>query len=623
MDRVRRLKMVLWSIAGLWFAVAVARFAFGLGATTNLTDAVPWGFWIGFDVVSGVALAAGGFVVCAVVYIFGGEKYHHLAKPAVLTAFLGYMAVVLGLMFDLGLPWNIWHMIVFWNPHSPLFEVGWCVMLYLTVLLLEFSPVPLDRFSPYGKLHTTMLKLRIPLVIAGIALSTLHQSSLGSLFLIMPHHVAPLWYSPLLPILFFISAILLGLYMVMFESHFTSYFYRRKPETEMLTGLGNGTRWLALLYILVRFGDLIVRGQGSSLFVNEFLTWWFWLEILLMAVIPPVLFAIPKVTGGRTGQWIVAFVGVFGVVFNRINIAGVAHTSNGMSSYTPHWAEIVISLGVVAVICLVFLFFLEQFRVWEARPVDPLDNPDVLPEFDKASMASYGAPASFGKRAYSILFVVMFAIGYGLIANPVVHSQGLEYTDVTAARGGDVLVIDGNLDGYGVAFQHAQHIQRLGGEEANCAQCHHMNLPGDKESQCASCHTQMYQSVDAFKHEWHSSPDGGNLSCYQCHAEDVIKSKETAKSCDECHTDLIPATATLLVDDYQAVGYVDAMHQVCISCHTSSLDPVVIDKGIDQCVNCHTTNPELHGVSVDVVHEIGYRAGKFQITPDYAMKDDK
>ena len=146
MNRVRKLKLALWALIGLAASVAAARFLFGLGASTNLTDANPWGVWVGFDVMGGVALAAGGFIVTATVYIFKLERFHSIVRPAVLTAFLGYLAVAVGLLFDLGLPWNIWHMIVYWNPHSPLFEVGWCVMLYLTVLALEFFPVPAEEF---------------------------------------------------------------------------------------------------------------------------------------------------------------------------------------------------------------------------------------------------------------------------------------------------------------------------------------------------------------------------------------------------------------------------------------------------------------------------------------------
>jgi Ni/Fe-hydrogenase subunit HybB-like protein len=147
MNRVRYTKLILWLITGFAAAVALNRFIFGLGVTTNLNDRTPWGLWIGFDVMGGVALAAGGFIITAIFYIMKREEFHPLVKPAVLTAFLGYVAVVFSLLVDLGLPWNIWHMIIFWNPRSPLFEVGWCVMLYTTVLLLEFSPVPLEEFK--------------------------------------------------------------------------------------------------------------------------------------------------------------------------------------------------------------------------------------------------------------------------------------------------------------------------------------------------------------------------------------------------------------------------------------------------------------------------------------------
>jgi len=162
-ERVGRLKLILWMLVGLAAAVATARFIFGLGAVTHLSDAMPWGLWVGFDVMCGVALAAGGFVVTASVYIFKLEKFHSIVRPAVLTAFLGYIAVVVGLLFDLGLPWNIWHLMIYWNPHSPLFEVGWCVMLYLTVLTLEFFPVPAEEFSALARVRRFLIRLRIPL----------------------------------------------------------------------------------------------------------------------------------------------------------------------------------------------------------------------------------------------------------------------------------------------------------------------------------------------------------------------------------------------------------------------------------------------------------------------------
>ncbi|MCL4538656.1 MAG: polysulfide reductase NrfD, partial [Bacteroidetes bacterium] len=244
MNRVQNTKLILWFLTGFAAAVALNRYVFGLGVTTNLSDRTPWGFWIGFDVMAGVALAAGGFVTTAIFYIMKREECHPMVKPAVLTAFLGYLAVVAGLLVDLGLPWNIWHMIIYWNPHSPLFEVGWCVMLYTTVLLLEFSPVPLEKFSRYARIRDFLMKFRFPLVLLGIMLSTLHQSSLGTLFLIMRYRLYPLWYSHILPVEFFISAVALGLMMVAFESLASHWLYRREPETHLVAKLCRAAAWV-------------------------------------------------------------------------------------------------------------------------------------------------------------------------------------------------------------------------------------------------------------------------------------------------------------------------------------------------------------------------------------------
>lgn len=186
--------LALTFLAALWAAgigMTIARFFFGLGYMTNLSDATPWGIWIGFDVVSGVALAAGGFVIAGTVHVFNVKRFEPIARPAVLTALLGYVLVIVGLLFDLGRWYNVWHPMFMWNLHSPLLEVAWCVMLYTTVLALEFSPVIFEKFNlqwPLKIVHA----LTIPLVILGMVLSTLHQSSLGSLFLIFPEKINPL-----------------------------------------------------------------------------------------------------------------------------------------------------------------------------------------------------------------------------------------------------------------------------------------------------------------------------------------------------------------------------------------------------------------------------------------------
>src|SRR5512133_369744 len=195
----------------------IIRFTQGLGATTNLSDAFPWGIWIGFDVLCGVMLAAGGFTLMAAVHIFNIKRLRPIVRPTVLTAFLGYILVSIALMFDLGRPYRIWHPLIMRNPHSVMFEVAYCVMLYTTVLSLEFAPIVLERFGWHKPLKIVRAIL-IPLVIGGVILSTLHQSSLGTLYLIMPEKLHPLWYTPLLPVFFFISAIAVRLAMTIFES---------------------------------------------------------------------------------------------------------------------------------------------------------------------------------------------------------------------------------------------------------------------------------------------------------------------------------------------------------------------------------------------------------------------
>jgi len=585
MNRVRNFKLILWMIIGLGAAVATARFMFGLGAVTNLSDRVPWGLWIGFDVMSGVALASGGFVLTATVYIFKLDRFHSIVRPAILTALLGYIAVAVGLLFDLGLPWNIWHMMIYWNLHSPLFEVGWCVMLYLTVLLLEFFPVPAEKYGFLSKIRGFLTKLRLPLVIAGIALSTLHQSSLGSLFLIMPYNVHPLWYSPIMPVTFFISAIGLGLMMVTFESLFTGWLYRREQEVDLLERLGAAARWVFLLYLAIRLGDLAVRDQLGHLSGGEWQVKMFWFELVIVAIIPTVLLFIRAVRRSAAGLMTVAITGVTGIVLNRINVGGLVHINRGETLYLPAWTEIVITLAVIAGAALVFLFMAERFKVWEIQPVDPDADPIKMPELHPVDSSWLGKPEIVARTKYSLGFIIAAAVGFALLSGEPLESRGVDPVPAQQARGGDTLWIDGNLDGYGVEFLHVRHWYRSGSGES-CVECHHMNLPLDRNSGCYHCHSDMYLPADAFRHDWHSSPTGGKLACHECHQKGVVRAVESAKKCDECHNDLIPSEASIEVEQYMAVSYADAMHHLCIDCHTKEAVPRE-NPDLPRCTTCH------------------------------------
>jgi len=605
MERISKFKTVLWVILGIALAVGITRYLFGMGATTNLTDNNPWGFWIGFDVMGGVALAAGGFVIAAFNYIFGKKSFHPVARAAILTAFLGYIAVAVGLLFDLGLPWNIWHMIIFWNPHSPLFEVGWCVMLYLTVLFLEFMPVVLERFpnlSLLAKIHKLLFKIRIPLVIAGIMLSTLHQSSLGSLFLAMPYRLHPLWWSPVLPIIFFVSAICLGLMMVMVESMTSSYLYKKEHEKHILDKLSNIAVFMLCFYTVFRFADIIIRGASPFLFDGTTGAALFWLEYFVMVIIPLLIFAIPKLRSNINFLYIGALSGVIGVVFNRLNVGGLTHLnnlSNIGSFYFPSWMELAISAGVVSLAMLVFFYFIENYNVWDEKPVDPDSDPLAVPKFSANRV--YLGPTKVANRVkFTFAFVLAFGFAFAAISGDKLDSKGIPKTPVFKARGTDTLLIDGNRDGYAVSFKHAFHSDSL---KLGCGTCHHMNKPKDKSTQCFECHNDMYAQGDAFRHDWHSSSSGANLDCFKCHSEDASKGSEFRNNmaaatalCLKCHNDLFPDDAkTKTLKTFYTLSYSDAMHKNCIGCHETKLatDTALAARkpALAQCSNCHQQAP--------------------------------
>ena len=590
MNRVNTFKTILWSIFGLATAVGITRFVFGLGATTNLTDTTPWGLWIGFDVMGGVALAAGGFVMTAIFYMLKREEFHPMVKPAVLTAFLGYIAVVASLMFDLGLPWNIWHMIIYWNPHSPLFEVGWCVMLYTTVLLLEFSPVPLEKTSRYAKIRNFLMKYKFIFVLLGIMLSTLHQSSLGSLALIWPYKVPQLWYTSILPIQFFISAVALGLMMVSFESLVSGWLYKRKPETHLIAKLGIAAVWVLGIYLAVKLGELIISGDFGLIFNGSWQSTVYIIEMLISTIIPIIIFSIPRTRNNVNWQFAGSFMVVFGMAFNRINVGGLTMVGTTGEFYLPSWTEISITAGVISAAILVFLFVIEKFNIWDRPPVDPEADPFKLPTFDRSSEVWLGTPGIAARTKYSFAYVLAVAVGFALISGGKIYSGGIEQVTVMPARGGDTLFIDGNRDGYGVMFDHKGHVERIGGDKS-CAACHHMNMPRDKNSRCADCHYNMYSSADAFRHDWHASRAGANLACLDCHTGGVEKTAASAKKCEDCHLDLTVANATIKINSYQASAYTDAFHKLCVDCHRETDVKEKRTKAIGVCSACHSRAP--------------------------------
>jgi Ni/Fe-hydrogenase subunit HybB-like protein len=330
------------------------RFRYGLGASTNLSDAFPWGIWIGFDILCGVMLAAGGFTLMATVHIFNVKRYKPIARPALLTAFLGYLLVIGALMFDLGKPWNVWHPIVMWQPRSVMFEVGWCVMLYTTVLFLEFVPVVFERFrleKPLRILHM----ISVPLFIMGVLLSTLHQSSLGSLYLIVPGKLHPLWYTPMLPVFFFVSAICIGLAMTIFESAMSArHFPGHALEQPLIAGLGRILMVMLVIYGVIRAQNFFARDLLQYALQPSYEAIMFWGEVLLAFVIPIALLSFPAVRENPRRLYAVSILVISGFVLNRLNIAVTGMEASSGVRYIPKWTEISITLSIVAV--GIFLF---------------------------------------------------------------------------------------------------------------------------------------------------------------------------------------------------------------------------------------------------------------------------
>ncbi|MCF8070205.1 MAG: polysulfide reductase NrfD [Desulfobacterales bacterium] len=360
-------------IAGL--IVTFIRFTQGLGAATNLSEYNPWGIWIGFDLLVGVALAAGGYVTSAAVYLFGMKRFHSAVRPAILTGFLGYLFVVVALHYDLGRPWRLPYPFIFgYGTTSMLFEVGLCVALYLTVLFLEFSTAPMEWLG-YKRTRNLVHRLTLVLTIFGVVLSTLHQSSLGALFLIAPSKLHPLWYSPYLPTYFFVSSIIAGLSMVIFEGTLAHRAFHHKMDeahkaehNPLTLGFGKAASLVLAGYFSIKVIG-IAAGNHWHLLATGY-GFWFLVELMGFIALPCLLYAM----GVReqnlklirfTAAWT-----VLGIIINRLNVSIIAFNWQLPSSerYFPHWMEFTISIFIVTLIVLAYRFIVTRMPILYEHP---------------------------------------------------------------------------------------------------------------------------------------------------------------------------------------------------------------------------------------------------------------
>ncbi len=345
--------MVLGLLMAVGFVVAMIRYVSGIGAISNLSNTYPWGFWISFDLFTGVAISSGAFILAAVVYIFELNEFRPLLRPTVLTGFLGYIMVILALLVDLGRPERIWHMMIYWNHTSILLEIGICVMSYTAVLAIEFAPVVFEG-SKWQKFARLIHRFIMPFVILGVVLSTLHQSSLGSLLLIQPEKLFPLWWTPLLPPLFFISAISIGLAMIILESTISARYFHRGFETHLLEKLASAIPIVLAVYLVVRFVQLRLAGDFRYLFASGTMSVLFWAEIVLGSVIPIVLFSLRKVRNSPRGLLAGAIILLLGMILNRFDVSWLAIHRLTNVSYVPSLTEISVSVAIFSFGILAF-----------------------------------------------------------------------------------------------------------------------------------------------------------------------------------------------------------------------------------------------------------------------------
>ena len=355
--------------------LTILRFTKGLGAETNLDHNNPWGIWIGFDLLCGVALAAGGYVTSASCYIFGLKRFHSAVRPAILTAFLGYAMVVLALNYDVGRFWRLPYPI-FYSPGttSLLYEVGLCVFLYISVLFVEYSPAALEWLG-FKKVRNLIVRLTLVLTIFGVILSTLHQSSLGALFMIAPSKLHPLWYSEYLPIYFFISSIFAGLSMVIFEGSLAHRFLHHKMDethlaesTGVALGFAKAASFIMMGYAGIKLIGIAIDNHWHYLTTS----WgqWYLLEIVGFVMLPAYLYAL----AAREKKLILArwasVVAILGIVLNRLNISLVAFNWNLPSAqrYFPSWMEIATSIFIITIGVVAYRFIATHMPILYEHP---------------------------------------------------------------------------------------------------------------------------------------------------------------------------------------------------------------------------------------------------------------
>jgi Ni/Fe-hydrogenase subunit HybB-like protein len=358
--RITPARVLLMLLAGLAGAIAIWRLVVGLGPTTNLNNQWPWGLWIGFDVLCGVALAGGGYGTALIVHILHIEKFNSIGRSAMLSSLLGYLLVMAGLFLDIGQWFNFWRPFVSWGYHSVLFEVFWCVSLYTTVQILEFGEIATERVGkPF---HNFFKKILPVLLIIGVILPTLHQSSLGGLYLIEVGKLHPLWWSPFIPVMFLMSSFFVGPAMVCVETALSGLAFGHKADLKVLRSLARIGGVIMVLYTALKIVDFSTRGIWPYVFAGGLESNMFLLEWVVGIIIPMIIVFGPW---SKTRKGLVTYgaLTAIGLIINRLNVVITGMVNYYGPGYIPAWTEIAVSVGLVAGGMLVYCFIVENFKI--------------------------------------------------------------------------------------------------------------------------------------------------------------------------------------------------------------------------------------------------------------------
>jgi Ni/Fe-hydrogenase subunit HybB-like protein len=559
--------------------VGIVRMINGLGTTTGLSDGYPWGLWIVYDIFF-VPFSAGAFMILAVTHIYGKKEYHGIARPVVVAGFLGEVMVVVILLMDLG-RWHQFYNILlpwYWNINSFMFQVSICLTIYLGVMVLEVAPAILERLNWQKPLR--LIKMATILIAGlGIVLSSLHQSSLGALFLLIPYRLHALWWTPSLPLLFFASAVFAGLAMVIFVVTLTFRAFHRRLDLGLLSNLARVVATLLVVYLVLKLGDLVANGEMGLLFSSGWLSFLFLAEIVVGAVVPIILFALHKVRNSSTGLIAGSACVLVGVALNRTNVAIFAYAAPAGAVYVPHWMEVLISVAAIAAGVLLFVL---AVRFLPILPEEGDKRSLAVPRFSRLAVV-------FGGGALALLTITLV-----LLLQPATQAKAVK-TEATQ----DVSPREGQCQD---CHRDLQALVNAGMDPNETGIYLVEPLPAGAvhaDIRCVACHygDTYTQDVAAAHAGTVADPTEGDAKiCVACHPEipeefpqdrlrtphnEVIHGEMADVACSDCHG------AVGHGFDPVSGGTICPMG-VCLDCHQERK----LDSELSECDICHVGSHE-------------------------------